>query len=145
MTFKIIQTGTSEYQEMIALRMEVLLEPIGIPVSYIDPKKETEDLLICLKERGKMEGCCILTRKQSGKVQLRQMAIRKAKQGTGYGRHLVAFAEEVATSQGFEIIVLHARNAVIPFYEKCGYHIVGDGFEEVGIGHHIMEKKIKRS
>ena len=143
MIYKIIQTGTKYYQEMIALRMEVLLNPIGISVTYIDQEKEKEDLLLCIEEDSQISGCCILTKKQPDVVQLRQMAIKKEKQGLGYGRHLLAFAEEVARSNGFEIIMMHARDAVIPFYEKCDYLITGEGFEEVGIGHHTMQKKLK--
>ena len=143
MTYRIIQTGTKDYQEMITLRTEVLLNPIGIPASYIDQEKENEDILLCMENDGKIYGCCILTKKQPGVVQLRQMAIKKEIQGLGYGSDLLAFAEEVAKSNGFEIIMMHARDAVIPFYETCGYLITGEGFEEVGIGHHRMQKKLK--
>jgi predicted GNAT family N-acyltransferase len=37
---------------------------------------------------------------------------------------------------------MHSRDAVIPFYLKCGYTIEGDSFTEVGISHHKMIKII---
>ncbi len=37
---------------------------------------------------------------------------------------------------------LNARDTVIPFYEKCGYCVQGEGFTEVGIAHHTMTKHL---
>ncbi len=43
MQIRLFKTGTRDYDNMIALRMKVLLGPIGIPRSYIDPEKEKHD------------------------------------------------------------------------------------------------------
>jgi predicted GNAT family N-acyltransferase len=39
-------------------------------------------------------------------------------------------------------MVLHARETAVPFYLKLGYEVVGGQFEEVGIPHFKMEKKL---
>ncbi|HEX2608389.1 MAG TPA: GNAT family N-acetyltransferase [Flavisolibacter sp.] len=122
--------------------MQVLLGPIGIPESYIDPEKEKQDQLIAAFEGKEMIGCCILTALGSEVVQLRQMAIRPDHQGKQLGRNLLAWAEEKAHSLGYVKVILHARDNVIPFYEKGGYTIFGEPFSEVGIGHHKMEKQV---
>ena len=44
--------------------------------------------------------------------------------------------------KGYKIVMIHARDVVIPFYLKCGYRIADEGFEEVGIPHHKMEKQL---
>ncbi len=140
--FRIIQTGTPAYEEMIALRMTVLLDPVGIPRSYIDPQKESKDTLIGAYENEQLAGCCILTPVDRDTVQLRQMAVSESYQQQGVGRALLGFAEIVAREQGFRILKLHARDTVIPFYRKCGYTPVGSPFVEVGIGHHAMQKQL---
>lgn len=142
MQTRIIQTGTSEYKDMIDLRMEVLLDPIGIPRSYIDPKKEEKDLLLGAFENEKLIGCCILTHRDADIVQLRQMAVDHSQQKKGIGAALVKFAEEVAKERGYRTLMMHARDTVIRFYERCGYQTDGEQFFEVGIGHHKMKKHL---
>lgn len=142
MDIRIIQTGTKEYEEMINLRMKVLLDPIGIPRSYIHPEKEKNDILIATFTENKMTGCCILSKTDSETLQLRQMAVDHQIQNTGLGRMIVLYAEETAIKRGYKKIMMHARDAVLDFYKKCGYSIVGKQFFEVGIGHHKMEKEL---
>ena len=59
-----------------------------------------------------------------------------------YKPEIVKFAEDQARTLGYKIIMMHARNPVIKFYQKCGYEISGDEFFEVGMGHHQMQKTL---
>lgn len=142
MHISFIQTGTKEYDDMINLRMKVLLDPVGIPRSYIDPQKEKEDILIGAFENGELIGCCILTVVDGTTLQLRQMAVDNKLQKKGVGAALISFAEKVAQEKGYRTLMMHARDAVLGFYKKCGYEINGEQFFEVGIGHHKMEKQL---
>lgn len=140
MNFTTIQHLTPEYDEMIELRVRVLLAPIGIPAAYITPETEPADILLGAYEGNKLQACCILTNKGNGQVQLRQMAVETGLQGKGVGAALISYAEKVAREHGFHTLFMHARNPVIGFYERCGYTIAGVEFFEVGLGHHRMEK-----
>lgn len=142
MHIQVIEHGTPAYEKMIHLRISVLLNPIGVPASYINPEKEADDILIGAFEQEDIIGCCVLTKVDEYTVQLRQMAVDTLAQGTGIGAGIVDFAETTAKEKGFNILMMHARDAVIPFYEKCGYQIADDGFTEVGIPHHKMEKQL---
>ncbi|MGE5519152.1 MAG: GNAT family N-acetyltransferase [Candidatus Dadabacteria bacterium] len=140
--FKEIQTGTSEYDQMIALRMEVLLNPIGIPQSYINEEKEASDILLGAFKDDELNGCCILSPAEKSSIQLRQMAVRINLQKKGIGKSIISYAETIALEKGYRTLFLHARNNVLSFYEKCGYTIEGDIFYEVGIPHYKMQKII---
>ena len=142
MDIRIIQTGTGEYEKMIALRMNVLLDPIGIPRSYINPDKEKNDLLIGAFEDDQLIGCCILTTVDQQTLQLRQMAVDSDVQKKGVGAAIIAYAEEVAKTKGCQTLVMNARDNVLGFYERCGYEVDGEQFFEVGIGHHKMKKQL---
>jgi len=142
LNLKIIEVGTREYEQMIELRMEVLLKPIGIPRSYITPDAEKNDILLGAFEDDNLIGCCVLSPKDEYVVQLRQMAVKSNTQKSGIGRFIISNAEKIAKEKGFAQLMMHARDNVIPFYEKCGYTIVGDGFEEVNIPHHVMIKTL---
>ncbi len=142
MEIRVIKVNSNEYKQMVALRMNVLLDPIGIPWSYINPQKEENDLLIGAFEEQELIGCCILTAVDQSTIQLRQMAVKKNAQQSGIGRKIVAFAETLARQNGYSTLMMHARDNVLQFYIKCGYNISGEQFTEVGIDHHRMEKQL---
>mgnify|MGYP003575048359 CR=1 FL=1 len=142
MNLQIIQHGTAAYNQMLQLRIKVLLNPIGVSPSFINTEKEKEDILIAAFEEQDMVGCCVLTKRDKETVQLRQMAVDDVVQGKGVGSAIIQFAEQVAKENGYSTIMMHARSAVVPFYLKNGYYVTGDAFEEVGIAHRFMQKKL---
>lgn len=142
MIIKTIEYNSTEYQQMIRLRIKALLEPIGVPVHYIVPENEKNDFFIAAFEENEIIGCCVLTPKENGLIQLRQMAVRSDLQGKRVGAAIIQFAEQLAAENGFTTLMMHARDPVIDFYRKCGYHITGEEFFEVGIGHHRMQKQL---
>ncbi|RYD94413.1 MAG: N-acetyltransferase, partial [Sphingobacteriales bacterium] len=116
----------------------------GVPETYINPEREQHELLVGAFEGAKMIGCCVLTPVDATRLQLRQMAVDTSVQGKGVGARIVAFAEETARARGFSELFMHARDAVLDFYKKCGYQIRGEQFFEVGIPHHIMYRELAK-
>jgi predicted GNAT family N-acyltransferase len=142
MEIRLLETGTPEYEQMAELRMRVLLDPIGVPRSYINPEREKNDRLIGAFENDHLVGCCILSHVDNHTLQLRQMAVDTGLQKKGVGAAIIAFAENIAKEKGYTVLMMHARDAVLDFYRKCGYSIQGEQFFEVGIGHHRMQKQL---
>ena len=142
MEIKIIRHSSDEYEQMINLRVTQLLLPIGVPASYINKEDDKLDILIGAFENTEMIGCCVLTPRENGIVQLRQMIVRDDYRGKKIGAAIVLFAEEVARENNFSILMMHARDPVIDFYTKCGYEIAGEQFFEVAMGHHKMQKQL---
>ncbi|MDQ3846035.1 MAG: GNAT family N-acetyltransferase [Bacteroidota bacterium] len=123
MDVRIIRHDSVDYKKMIALRLQVLLQPIGVPASYINQEKEKQDILIGAFEDDTIVGCCILTPISKSVIQLRQMAVHAELQNKGIGRKIIAFAENTSRETGFDILIMHARNPVIEFYKKLWlYH-----------------------
>lgn len=125
---------------MVHLRNEILRRPLGLQFTPEELEKEKEEILIGAFEEEKMLGCCMLIMEAPNSVRLRQMAVLNNLQGKGIGRALMQFAENIARDRGFQKITMHARKTAIGFYEKLGYRISGQEFEEVTIPHYIMEK-----
>lgn len=142
MALKIIDHGTKEYQQMVQLRNDILRKPLGLSLTPEELEKEKEEILIGAFEEEKMLGCCMLITVDPATVRLRQMAVLNNVQGKGIGRALMQFAENIARDRGFRKITMHARQTATGFYEKLGYRINGDQFEEVSIPHYIMEKNL---
>lgn len=140
MPLKLIDHGSTEYQQMVDLRMQILRKPLGLVFTPEELEKEKEDILIGAYEDDIMLGCCMLTQQDAQTVRLRQMAVKTGLQGKGIGRALMQFAENLARDRGYTRLIMHARKTAAGFYEKLGYKIAGDVFLEVTIEHYVMEK-----
>jgi ribosomal protein S18 acetylase RimI-like enzyme len=142
MALKIIDHGTKEYNQMVQLRNDILRKPLGLNFTPEELEKEKEEILIGAFEEEKMLGCCMLITMDPATVRLRQMAVLNNLQGKGIGRALMQFAENIARDRGFRKITMHARKTAIGFYEKLGYEVNGEQFEEVSLPHFNMEKAL---
>jgi len=142
MALKIIDHGTKEYQQMVKLRDDMLRKPLGLSFSSGELEEEKDNLLIGAFEDGNILGCCMLVQEKPDVVKLRQMAVLNYVQGKGIGRALMQFAENLARDHGYRILTMHARKNAVGFYEKMGYRVIGDEFQEVSIPHYEMQKQL---
>lgn len=63
--------------------------------------------------------------------------------GKGYGIEIMKATMDVCRVQlGCRHIVLQAQQQVIPFYEKLGFSVTSELFDECGILHKTMEREI---
>ena len=143
MALKIIEHGSFEYQQMINLRNDILRKPLGLRFTDEELAKEAHDILIVAFDDDRILACCMLTAVDKELIRLRQMAVHNSLQGKGIGATMMNFAENVARERGYRIMTMHARKSAIGFYEKLGYKIFGDEFEEVTIPHYEMHKKLR--
>ncbi|MDQ2718963.1 MAG: GNAT family N-acetyltransferase [Bacteroidota bacterium] len=143
MPIKQIDHGTEEYKQMIHLRNEVLRKPLNLSFDPEELEREKNDVLIGAFDEDRILGSCLLTRIDKDCVRLRQMAVQNNVQGKGIGASMMNFAENIARDMGYKKIIMHARETAIGFYEKLGYKITGQEFEELSIQHVIMEKRLR--
>lgn len=142
MALKIIDHGTTEYQQMLKLRDDILRKPLGLTFNDDELEKEKNNLHIGAYEDEQMLGCCMLVEEDPETVRLRQMAVINDLQGKGIGRALMSFAENLARDRGYKRITMHARKNALGFYEKMGYKTLGKEFQEITIAHFVMEKEL---
>ncbi|MGB8194705.1 MAG: GNAT family N-acetyltransferase [Chitinophagaceae bacterium] len=143
MALKMIDHGSKEYQQMINLRYNILRKPLGLNFSPDELDNEKDVVLMAAFEDDQMLGCCMLVRQDESKmVRLRQMAVLNNLQGKGIGRALTIFAENISRDLGYAKIMMHARKTAVGFYEKLGYKITSQEFDELGIPHVEMAKDL---
>lgn len=139
-----IEFGTPEFAEAVALRDEVLRRPLGL---FFTPEQLSEEYanyhLAAYGQHMNLLGYLQLKPVDAKQVQMRQVAVMPAFQKKGIGQQLVQVSEEFAQKLGFQEIMLHARDTAVPFYEKLGYSVFGEPFEEVTIPHLEMRKSIQ--
>jgi predicted GNAT family N-acyltransferase len=142
MALKLIEHGSKEYQQMINLRNDILRKPLGLRFTDEELAREAHDILIGAFDDDRILACCMLTRQDQNTCRLRQMAVMNNLQGKGIGASLMYFAEIVARDKGYRTMAMHARKTARGFYEKLGYNVVSDEFQEVTIPHYVMEKRL---
>lgn len=81
-------------------------------------------------------------RRKDGKAKAERVAVLEPHRKRGLGVLLMAAIEEEARHQGMAEVILNAQSYVVPFYERLGYHCVGPEFEEAGIPHQAMRKRL---
>ena len=144
LTLKQIAHGSPAYEEAVALRYRILRAPLGLVFTVEQLAAENHDTHLAAYSENRLVGSLTLTRIDATMVQMRQVAVDSDVQGTGIGRDLVRFAEIIAREQGFQTMMLHARESVLPFYLKLGYETYGEPFTEVTIPHRAMRKMLPK-
>ncbi len=76
-------------------------------------------------------------------VRLRGMAVEPSLQGAGVGAGLIVAGLELAWTLGAEVVWATARDAVLGFYERCGFTVVGEGFVDgpTALPHHAVIRR----
>jgi ribosomal protein S18 acetylase RimI-like enzyme len=130
------------FPEVFALREQVLRRPLGLSLYNEDTSADKLDKIFIARHNNRVLGCLMAKPLPDNQLKLRQMAVAPEFQGTGVGRKLMLAAEEDARKEKIHLLSLHARSSAIPFYEKLGYRIDSEEFEEVGIPHKAMSKSL---
>ncbi len=76
-------------------------------------------------------------------AQIGRMAVLKAHRKAQVGSMLLTSLEDEARSRGVDGIMLHSQLYALDFYKKHGYEPLGEVFDEAGIQHLEMRKKLK--
>ena len=142
MEYRFIGTTDPEYGEERRLRSEVLIKPFGItPGAELFPTEDQSYHLIAVDEGRVVGGAIFIPEAKIGRIC--QMAVDPAYQKKGVGAALIANLEERLREEGFEEAYLHARHYAVGFYERMGYTVEGEPFEEVGMKHFALRKALE--
>lgn len=131
-----------EYHQALALRYRVLREPLGLQFGPDDRVKDSKDTHLLAFIDKIVVGTLTLAHVSNVEVKMRQVAIDETKQGLGIGGKLVQASEGFARGKGYKTMQLNARESAVSFYEKLGYLAEPETFNEVGIPHKKMHKRL---
>lgn len=133
------------YAQECDLRDQVLLKPIGYDMARFRSEyagmEEAFTHFVAVVDHAAgpcVVGCALLRphypSPEQGKVM--QVAVDPQRQGEGIGRQLIIAIESHAFGQlGLEEVFCHAQLSAIGFYERLGWAVVSEVFEEAGIDH----------
>ncbi len=138
---RVIEFRGAHFSEWLDLRNEVLRAPLGLDLADENLEVEASQHHLVGFDDGRLVGGLILA-PAGESMKMRQVAVAPFYQRQGLGKRLVHYSEDFARARGVQCITLHARDSAVSFYEGLGYSIEGDPFEEIGIPHRAMRKRL---
>lgn len=146
MLLKVIEYGSDEYHQAVRIRHRVFYAEHCIPLASILEPGEAQDLHLGIvgDPSGRVLACGRLGRNHRGELQIYQMAVMPEYQRRGLGKRILQGLIEAGIARGAERIVLDARVAKVPFYQKSGFEPTGSPFASprTGVPHIKMQKQI---
>jgi predicted GNAT family N-acyltransferase len=138
-----IENGSPLLAAAFDLRREVFVIEQGVPAELeIDELDQGATHLVAMVDESVVGTLRIL--QHEGVAKIGRVAVRAGARGTGIGARLMQRAAAIVRERGYGEIVLHAQVPVAGFYRRLGYVEEGEPFEEAGIPHVAMRKKIAR-
>jgi predicted GNAT family N-acyltransferase len=138
----VVAFGSDEYLAAVELRREVLRRPLGLDYTPEQLATDADKTIVVAKDESGIIGTLMLTDEGSGDIRMRAVAVAEDRRQEGIGRLMVIESERIAREQGFNRMILHARDVAVEFYRRLGYVVEGDEFFEVTIPHRFMQKSL---
>ncbi len=138
-----IEFGTPDYALSIRLRDLILRKPLKMQFQEEDLATEYDSYHLAAFDVDHLVVASLIMKPiDTHTVKMRQVAVADNMQGTGIGSRLVVYAETFVKWKGFDNIVLNARATAKRFYLKHMYTTDDKVFQEVGLDHYKMTKKL---
>jgi predicted GNAT family N-acyltransferase len=87
-------------------------------------------------------GEAIGTARMQSDGKIGRMAVLKNWRGSGVGEALLQTLLNLAEKQSLSRVTLAAQTHAVGFYERAGFHVVGDQFMDAGIPHRMMVREL---
>lgn len=142
---KIIVPHTAEeLKAHYQTRYQTLRLPWGQPPgSERDGPEDDNILASAINEKGDCVGVARLLPISAKEAQIRSMGVSESTRGQGVGKLLLAFLETKAAKLGIPLVLLHARENAVQFYQSAGYRVTQESYVLWGtIQHYKMEKQL---
>jgi predicted GNAT family N-acyltransferase len=128
--------------QAMALRDEVFVGEQGVPVELEHDALDASAFHVVALEDGRCVGTGRMLRQAGGVARVGRMAVARSERGRGVGGLLLAALEAQARAEGLQAVELHAQVHAQRFYAGHGYAPEGAVFEEAGIAHQAMRKRL---
>lgn len=129
------------FADVFALRCEVFVLEQGVPRELEADEYDSAATHLAAIRDGAVVGTLRILQ-DAGVAKIGRVAVRAALRHAGIGRGLMEHAAAVVAARGFTEIELHAQVSVAEFYRRLGYVAEGDVFDEAGIPHITMRKRL---
>ena len=131
------------YDRCLDIRMKVFVEEQDVPADIeVDEHEDICTHFVLFDDSGDAVGTVRYRPLEDGMIKIERMAVLKPHRGKGYGYDLMEGVHRHAKSAGYKSAKLGAQVHAIPFYEKLGYSVASDEFDDAGIPHKYMIREL---
>jgi predicted GNAT family N-acyltransferase len=125
------------------LRYVVFVEEQKVPVELeLDHEDDTALHAVALNRMGLPLATGRLIQHAPGVARIGRMAVKKQMRGSDLGRRVLHALMDAAQNRGDTQAILHAQCSAEGFYKRSGFEPHGAIFEEAGIAHIEMVRKL---
>ena len=125
------------------VRTEVFVQEQGVPMDIERDTADTDAVhVVALNGLGQPVATGRLLQASPGVAKIGRMAVNRILRGTGVGAQVLQALEDAARQRGDEVVRLNAQRSAQGFYRKLGYTACTEPFEEAGIPHIGMKKRL---
>lgn len=121
--------------DLLKVRIEVFVEEQGVPLEEEEDALDPGSVHI-LVFNSKKEA--VATGRLTPKGWIGRMAVKKEFRGLGLGFEVLKRLTQTGFEKGYAKLWLSAQTHAIPFYEKLGYQIHGEMYDDCNIPHQDM-------
>jgi len=135
-------TTPKELKDAQEVRRQVFIEEQGINrETDIDGLDQNSDHII-IYDNNTPVGTARIRYKNGVQAKLERIAVLKPHRGRGIGKRIIEASLGLAKTKGALEVILDSQQSAAGFYEKLGFRQTREPFEEVGIPHIAMTKKL---
>lgn len=132
----------ARYQDALSVRYDVFVDEQGVPEDLeVDEHEADATHFVAYDDAGEPVGAARLREYDDGVGKVERVAVLESRRGEGWGNALMDVLEEAAAER-YDELYLHAQLPAVGFYDRLDYEREGEAFEEAGIPHVAMRKRL---
>jgi YbgC/YbaW family acyl-CoA thioester hydrolase len=125
------------------IRQAVFVREQGIPAELEWDAADAHCLhAVAFNRLGQALGTGRLLEHVPGTAKIGRMAVLPSARGSGVGAQVLEALMQAARQRGYREVLLHAQASAVGFYRRAGFSARGEPFEEAGIGHQEMLRRL---
>jgi len=135
-----------EIDDVISLRMRVFVEEQKI--LYTDEFDGVDNILtqyFCGYANMSLIACILVTPEANliKTVRIARVLVAQTYRGKGYGSEAIRLVvEELQRQKQYDFLLVNSQKAVVAFYQKLGFELIGNENMEAGIPHIFLRKAL---
>jgi predicted GNAT family N-acyltransferase len=143
MTYSITVVQTpAEREACYDIRKAVFVEEQAVPLELEMDEYDDVAVHFLLRDSGRTPLATARLLDKHGLAKIGRVAVLKEARGYGLGLMLMQFVLDEARRRGFTEAVLDSQTYAIPFYARLGFTAEGEEFDDAGIPHFLMRRKL---
>lgn len=131
----------ADLDRLHAIRFAVFVAEQGVPPELEIDERDPFCRHYLARVGGRDAGTARIDLEQGGRIG--RLAVLAEHRRYGVGRALMQACHAAALGEGLAEVWCHAQVAAVPFYRALGYAATGKPFEEAGIEHVTMRRRLR--